>query len=65
MNTLNEVIEWARGYVLIAIGKGEYDMSIWRVAQASWQLGFEQGKKEGKSPSKRTKRRSAEDASKE
>lgn len=36
----NEMVEWARGYLLIAIGEGKFKDAVWMVVNQSWKGGY-------------------------
>jgi hypothetical protein len=37
--SLDELVDWARGYLLIEIGKGGYQSAVWLICQQAWQRG--------------------------
>jgi hypothetical protein len=48
MKTFEETLEWAKGYILIAIGRGDYEGAVWSVVVSAWERGYKEGQKEAK-----------------
>ena len=44
--TFGELVDWARGHLLLEIGAGRFQQAVWMIVQQAWQSGYEKGKAE-------------------
>jgi hypothetical protein len=42
--TFQEIVEWARGHLLIEIGAGNFRTGVWAIVDQAWHGGFRHGK---------------------
>lgn len=43
MSSFQELVDWARGYVLIEIGAGKFKDAMWYVVDRAWHGGLTRG----------------------
>ncbi len=41
---LDEVVAWSRGYLLLAIGRGDFQNAVWTVVSQAYGKGKQDGK---------------------
>lgn len=46
--TFNETLDWARGWLLISIGKGDFESATYAIIYAAWTNGYNEGKEKSK-----------------
>ncbi len=48
--TFQERVDWAKGYLLISIGRGEFESAMWSICSTFNSEAYESGKKEAIKP---------------
>jgi hypothetical protein len=38
--THDEMVAWAKGYILIGVGEGNFSSAVWTVVNQAWQRGY-------------------------